>query len=574
MKYAVKDPVTSTRSSCPSTGSRKTSPFFSGVMILTFSTVLVKLIGLLYKIPMLHYLGSEGMGYFNAAYEWYALLCVISTAGLPVASSILIAEARAAGDWERIERLERLSLYVFLILGGVGSLALWLGAGVISDGLGSPDTRYALAAVAPTLLFSCIGSAYRGYFQGYEDMVPTAVSQLIEALGKLVLGLTLALYAWRRGMATPHIAAYAMWGLSLGVGISVIYLVVHRSRYANARETGAAAGIATTDKERGAVGHAPALRRLLSIAVPITVSASVLSLTKIVDMTMILRRLQTIGYDTAGANALYGNYTTMAVPIFNLIPSLISSVALALVPTLSAAIRSGDRETQKTTVRGAIRITALFSLPATLAVAIYSHPILALLFHGEMGAVREAAPLLSLLAISIFFSCLITTTNAILQACGLVRVPILSMLAGSVLKLIGAYILIGIPSLNICGAPISTFLCNAVIVGINLAVIAGRTGMLESVYDSLLRPLLVALPAVGLPALLWGGLMRGGYREIPLFLAAVPLTMVLYLILCLRWNLVGEEEVSMLPRGGAQFIDKIRRRWKRRKNENGGSTPV
>ena len=524
--------------------------FLSGVMVLTLSTVLVKLIGLFYKIPMLHYLGSEGMGYFNAAYEWYATLCVITTSGIPLASSMLIAEARAAGDAASIRRIERMTLGLFLTLGTLGTALLLLGAPAIARMIGSPDTAYALAAVAPTLFFSCLSGAYRGYFQGHQDMLPTAISQIIEALGKLILGLGFAVFAWRRGMSAPHIAAWAMLGLGIGVAISVFYLVLHRRHYAPVSQ-----GIGLESEPFGAGKRS--MRRLLSLAVPMTISSSVLCLTRLFDMTMILRRLQDVGYDTAGANALYGGYTTMAVPVFNLIPSLITSVALALVPTLSAAIEAGDRTTQKTTAQGAVRLTALLALPATLAVAIYSRTILSLLFRGEASAVQATYPLLSILSLSIFFSSLITVTNAILQAYGHVTVPIVSMLIGSLVKLIGAYLLIGFQPLNIYGAPISTFLCDSVIVGINLVMIAKHTDVLGSLRAALLRPLSISLVSVGLPATVYALLGRAGYSEIGLFLAAVPLTVALFALLGIRFGLIGEPELAMLPGGLAKRLSAL-----------------
>ncbi len=520
--------------------------FLSGVMVLTLSTVLVKLIGLFYKIPMLHYLGTEGMGYFNAAYEWYATLCVLSTAGLPLAGSMLIAEARAAHSGRAIHAVEKRMLWLFFGLGTVGSLALFFGAGAIAMLIGSPDTRYALMAVAPTLFFSCLSGAYRGYFQGYQDMLPTALSQVIEALGKLLLGLGFAIFAWKQGMGAPLIAAWAMLGLSIGVGISTLYLVLHRRNYQ--KKSGDMAEPATLKRPLG---------RLLGIAVPITVSSSVLSLTRLLDMTMILRRLQDVGYDTAAANALYGSYTTMAVPIFNLIPSLITSVALALVPALTSAIEAGDHDAQQTTARAAIRMTALLSLPASLAVAIYSRTILSLLFRGEAAAVEVAAPMLSLLAVSIFFSGLITTTNAILQAYGHVNAPIVSMLLGAAVKLLGAYVLIGLPWLHIYGAPISTFLCDGLIVGINMVLIARYTDVMESLGKALLRPLLISLIAVGAPGMVYAVLCQAGYAEIPLFLAAVPVTLLLFLVLCLRTELIGDAELAMLPHLGGKRVRRV-----------------
>jgi stage V sporulation protein B len=527
------------------------SVFLSGVLVLTLSTVLVKLIGMLYKIPMLHYLGSEGMGYFNAAYEWYATLCVIATSGLPLASSMFIARARAVGCPEAVRRVERLSLWVFAGLGGIGALALWLGAGHLATLIGSPATRYALMATAPTMLFSCLSGAYRGYFQGHKDMVPTAISQVIEALGKLILGLSFAFVARQRGLDAPRVAAWAMVGLGIGVAVSTLYLMWWRAKYLPSE------ALHAEQNEQGFDAREITLRRLLSIAIPVTLSSSVVSVTRLFDMALILRRLQHIGYDTAGANALYGCYTTMAIPLFNLIPSLITSVALALVPSLTAAVKTGDVATQVSTARTSIRMTALLSLPASLAISIYSKTILTLLFRGEEQNVALAAPMLSILAISIFFSGSITTTNAILQAYGRVKAPICSMLAGSAFKLVAAYLLIGLPSVNIYGAPISTFLCDALIVGINLYLIARHTDVLGSLKEALLRPMIVAVLAVGMPGAVFALLTRAGYPSLPLFLSAVPVTVALYALLCLGGGLIGEQEMALLPSGIAQKFSRF-----------------
>ncbi len=557
MKYSVKT-MTDNVAQTPRQPSERTPQgrvFLSGVMVLTLSTILVKVIGLFYKIPMLHYLGSEGMGYFNAAYEWYGALCVISTSGLPLASSILIAGVM--GHPKKIQKIERLSMRVFSILGVLGTLFLFFGASGIARAIGSHDTKYAIAAVAPTILFSCLSGAYRGYFQGHRDMVPTAVSQVIEAAGKLILGLIFAHIAKQRGLSSPHIAAWAMLGLSLGVAVSLLYLIAARKFYhSNVKDAHP-----MDSPELFSFRRSP-LIQLLSIAVPVTISSSVMNVTRLFDTAMILRRLQYIGYDTAAATALYGSYTTMAVPIFNLIPSLITSVALALVPTLSVAIKTGDSQTQRASTQSAIRLTAILSLPASFAVVIYSKSILALLF-GNDPEVTAAAPMLSILAVSIFFSGIITTTNAILQAYGHAGAPIFSMLIGSGVKLLGAYALIGLPGVHIYGAPISTFLCDTVIVAINFTLIAKYTDVLSSLRTALIRPLIISFVAVGIPGAFYALLVQGGFSYIRLFFAAVPVTMALYLILCLRGGLLGENELSMLPSKIALRLSKVCRIQKR-----------
>ena len=153
--------------------------FLSGVLLLTLSTVLVKVIGLIYKIPMLAYLGSEGMGYFNTAYELYALFCVISTAGLPVAMSVLIAAFEAEGNTRDAGRVFRVSLALFAGVGGVGTLLLWGLSAPFAALLGSPLSAACMRAISPTVFLICLSSAFRGYFQGRRSMLPTAISQVI-----------------------------------------------------------------------------------------------------------------------------------------------------------------------------------------------------------------------------------------------------------------------------------------------------------------------------------------------------------------------------------------------------------
>ena len=173
----------------------KTKGFMSGVLILSVSTLVVKIIGLAFKIPMLSFLGTEGMGYFNSAYEIYALLCVISTAGLPVALSMLVSQARARECASDIRKIYKSARALFLVMGILGSGLMLLFSKDIAISIGNPDSYLCILAIAPSLLFVCISSLIRGYCQGFENMFPTAISQLIEAISKLVFGIAFALFA-------------------------------------------------------------------------------------------------------------------------------------------------------------------------------------------------------------------------------------------------------------------------------------------------------------------------------------------------------------------------------------------
>jgi len=281
-----------------------------------------------------------------------------------------------------------------------------------------------------------------------------------------------------------------------------------------------------------------------------TLGASAVSFTKLIDMTMILRRLQAIGYSEAGANEAYGSYTALALSVFGLIPSLVNSVALPLIPLLASAIEQGDRARQARLIRSSYRLTALFAVPSAFGVAAFSAPVLELLFGRDQRAVELAAPLLSMLGISVFLSCMITATNAVLHAYRSVNRPILSMLAGAGIKILSAYLLIGHPAIGIRGAPISTFLCDLTVVTLNLRF-SLKSCRVDGLGELLWRPLGASAVAVGIPYLIYRLLLREGSFSPMLSPLLLGLAVLLYLPMSCLFGAVGEEELTALPKGEA-----------------------
>ena len=444
----------------------KRPSFLSGAGILTLSALIVKVIGLFYRIPLLNLLGTEGMGYFNTAYELYALFCVISTAGLPVAMSVLISALEAEGRVTEGKRVFRVSLGLFAAVGCMGTLLLWGLSSPFASLLGSPLSSACVRAIAPTVFFICLSSAFRGYFQGRRQMLPTALSQVMEACGKLFLGLAFAGLALDQGKSLPTTAAYAVMGLTVGTALSVLYLYIHKRMFDRR-----AVEISAMQEENSS--SFSVLRRLLAIAVPVTLSAGLISLTKCVDLALILRRLQNVGYTSSEATSLYGCYSTLVLPVFNILPSLTTSVALSATPALSAALQKGKEgiaELQKI-ASSALGIILTLSLPAALGLSVFAEDILSLLFRGQPIAVAQATPWLSCLGLSVPAACLITVTGAMLQASGKAQKPIISMLCGVTVKIIVAFVLLGREGWGMAGAPVSSLLCDAVILICNLIFI-------------------------------------------------------------------------------------------------------
>ena len=535
-----------------------------GVMILTPATLLAKLIGLFYKIPLLLIVGVEGMAYFLSAYHVYSLLFVLSASGLPSALSLLVSRHVASGRRGAVGRIFGVSLAVFGLIGLVGTMMLSVFAKQIAASLSMREAAFSLMAIAPALMLSAFTGAARGLFQGHHNMVPTALSEVIEAVGKLVFGITLAQLARSRGASLEGVAAAAVFGITLGVLLSALYLtlsllVVRKTLFSP---------FACPMPSRRAL-----LREILRVAFPVTLSASVMSLVSLVDTVLISSRLQAGGFAPGIANAMYSSYGNLAVPLYNLVPALLSPITLSLTPTLTAAFAGGDARGVGAAFSKALRLTSLIALPAALGLSVFAKPILSLLYAGQESAIAIAAPLLSVLAPALLPAVLIALTSAALQAANKAAVPVWSMLVGAAVKLLVQAPLLTCPTVNIMGAPISTLACNVTVLAINMAVLSRTVSFRTVPIGALLRPLLAASLAV-----LGGGV---GYfymlRYFDEALWQMPLVLLFvvafygFLALCL--GAVAREDIEELPCGDricrvlekCNILREVKKRDKRRK---------
>ena len=514
--------------------------FFSGVVVLALSTFIVKIIGLFYKIPMMAYLGAEGMGYFNSAYEIYSLFFVIATTGIPIAISIIVSENKTQKRIENIKKIFRISIITLGLLGLIGTVLMCIFHKEFASLINNDAAALSILAISPTILLICLSSAIRGYFQGNQIMVPTAISQVIEALGKLLLGLGFAIIAINKGYSMPKVTAFAVLGLTIGVAISLLYLIVYKLFYRIKCSKDELSNKVDT--------NTTILKQLFIIAIPITLSSSILSLSKVIDMTMILRRLNSIGYSQYAANEVYGSYSTMAVSIYNLPATLVTAIALPLVPLLASAINSNDYTKEKSVIATSVKLTALISLPAGLGISVFSKPILNLLFSSQTKEIEYTAPLLSLLGISIFLSSMITITNAILQAYKQVNKPIISMICGVLVKFVFAFILIGIPSINIYGAPISTFFSTVVIVAINLYFIVKNSGKVSSISNLFIKPFIATFISITIGVAFY--MLLSALLDSKLtILCVIAVVALFYVITIIKLKVIDKDEILLLPKG-------------------------
>ena len=559
----------------------KPNTFFGGAAILAVGILVVKLIGMFYKIPLLNIIGEQGSADFNNAYNIYSVLLTISTAGLPVAVSKLVSEADALGRRNQVRRTFRLALALFLILGVLSFLVMFFGseqlAGMMNDSMAAPGIR----ALAPAVI--CVGclSAFRGYAQGHGNMTPTAVSQIIEALCKLTVGLGLAYWLVGHGADASHAAAGAITGVTVGTIVALAYMLMNF--------------LITRSQEPQLADDRPdepstILKHLLMIAVPITISSSMVGIVTVIDTSLVQGQLQrallenqdtwTLYQDfvdftslkealsawqaalpdgsavsmslldqyAAQAEALrdqqaaltdlqsaslelhaalenisrtlYGNYSG-ALNIYNLPTSLMAAVTAAVIPAVSGALARHDRRGAGRITGSALRISALAACPMAVGLFVLGEPIMSLIFPNLNP--QLAGPLLSTLGLATLFVCMMLVCNSILQAHGFVSLPVIIMVAGGVVKIITNYNVVIQPTIGIYGAPMGNILCFALCMTLDLVVMS-RVIPRRPRYIQVFAKPLAASALMGLGAWAVHGLMSKLFEATGIFMSADPVT--------------------------------------------------
>lgn len=566
----------------------KKQSYLKGAVILVAANALVKIIGALFKIPLASIIQEEGMAIFSTAYNLYACMFVIATAGLPVAVSKMVSASLAQNNRAETKKIFKAALTLLTLIGLAGMLVLLLGARVFAVyAVKSPSSYLSIIAISPAIFFVALLSAFRGYFQGHSDMFPTAMSEVAEALGKLIIGLLLAYLLMPSGVVNA--AAGAVLGVTAGTFFAcVIMAVTFIVRKRNTRSDGLTAQYTSRSTKQIFI-------ELAKVSVPITIGAAVSSLTNIIDVVMIRQRLQTIPvtqeifttltefYGLSSTEAvigslmkikpseiLYGAYSGFAIPLFNLPPTIIMSLSMSVVPFISGAFAVKNHAEVKKLSESTLRITMLFSMPCAVGLSVLSQPILAAIYNNA-----RAASMLAILGYAVIFVSLVSVSTAMLQATGHVMIPVRNMAIGGVVKIVTNYIMIAIPSLNIGGAPISTNLCYFVIAALNIISVQKIMKAELSFSGFILRPVLasgimgigaylayqfsarfLAVPTLSLslnflpqtaPITPVGSAMR---LKIMIALGiAICVGALLYAVMVFVLRLVKREDVLMMPKG-------------------------
>lgn len=480
--------------------SSRIKPVIAGMSVLAITGIICKLVGVLYSIPLARILGDQGLGIFQTVFPTYNLLLTVSSAGLPVAVSNMVAHYLAKDDPRNAKHAFKTALILLTSIGTAFFILMLLTNGLLVRLVNVEEASKGFYVIAPCVAFVCVLSAFRGFIQGQQNMVPTAISQLIEQVGKVAVSLPLAMIGIRRSLADG--AAGALAGITIVEAIAMFYMIIRYNRHKSEFNT-----IQQLSNENELASGTIA-KRLLLTSIPITISACIIPLSQFVDSALMVKRMMASGLDQQTATALYGIYSGMVIRLINIPTALALAISMSLVPAISSVKALKDRHGIITQSSNGIRYAFLIGFPCAIGMSMLSKEILAFFYEGAMTVERlnTAAELLSVAALTCVLFTVVQATTSILQGLSKQSIPMYTMIAGVVCKIILNFILIGTPGINIHGGPIASIACYSIVMIFNLIFCCRHAQMRFQIKDWLFLPgisvLVMAIIVYGLQLLL------------------------------------------------------------------------
>lgn len=542
---------------------KKGKSFLREAVILTVASFAVKIIGVVFKIPLTNILG-ESIGVFTAAYSIYAMLFMLSTSGLPVAVSKMVAASNEKGRGQEAKRIALLAMIVFGIIGFLFMVALIVFAPNIASLTKHSDSALAMQIIAPSLFFICVCAAVRGYFQGLRNMYPTAISQFIEAFFKLVVGLGAAFYANYLGASVAVQAACAISGVSVGTFFAMVYILIYRKFSKKS---------VPDDSDKTVEPDGKLLKLIVLVALPVTLTAAALYFSQFLDTLIIVNCLVDSGESQKAAETLFSAYTGLSVPIYDLLPAtLVFPIATSILPAISGALAvKKNRRASGLTVQ-AIRISGIIAVPCGVFLLVTGRSCISLLYGADkwsspldMAGGKTLVPLdaasdaLVILGFAVFFISIVSTCNSLLNAYGKPHLPFIAVLCGIAVLTASEIALLYSP-LGIQGAPASSLICYCIVMLMDIFFLRKYCGVKLKPAGMFARPVLcgaisavVTYGAYRGATTLWAQLVGTSTDSRPAALVILLVSgialVVSYVVSILALRGIKEDEVRLLPMG-------------------------
>ena len=458
------------------------SKFLKGTMILTISSIIVKVIGSLNWIILSRVLGGEGIGLYQMGFPIYLMAITVSSAGVPVAISIITSEKLANKDYRGAKRVFNVSLRLLLVSGLIFSSALLFGADFLINQHIIRDARayYSIIALAPAVFFVTFLASFRGYLQGWQIMTPTATSEVVEQLVRVITMLVFA------DLFMPYGLAYAAGGASMGAGAGAFCALLVLMWFYRRLKRRLHAEIEAQDDSIPQESASHIIKRLLKLALPVSLTSLMLPIGANLDLLIVPQRLEVAGFDVRHATELFGYLTGMAVPLVNLATIFTAAMTISLVPSISESKALEHFDAIRDKIRLAFRVAMIITFPCFMGLFFLAEKVAALIYNapGAAGAIQT-------MSVGILFLGMHQISTGILQGLGKTAIPVINMILACLVKVVMSWWLTAIPFLGIKGASMATVADFAVAAIINMGFIYKYTGFTFSL-GSLLKPLLAS----------------------------------------------------------------------------------
>lgn len=581
--------------------SKKVSQSFAaGAIIMAVGMLLVRVAGAAFKIPLAYILEGIGSGYFSSAYSIYNPIYALATAGLPIAISRMVSGDMTLGRYKDVKMIHKVSIPMFVFTGLSGFILMILGSFAYVKFTNTPDSIYSIFMLAPTVVFACLISTYKGYYEGLRNMIPTAVSEIVEAVGKVVFGPTLAYAAVKCGMdeykkygtvfgkvcenetaahnaTLPWASAGAVLGITLGAVCGFIYIFI---KYKISGD-----GI-TEDELKNSEDARPKktlIKMLLNISVPIALGAIVMNLAGTIDTMLVQRRL----YDlmTTVPDVLLDMYSgfipSQAVEngtthvflngcfvymnnITMLLPTITQGLAISALPNVTASWVNGVKDKIEKNIETILKMTSVISFPIGLGMSVMAYPIMDLIYNtfgksGQVGEICIASRIMSVYAIGIIFMSISTPLCSMLQAVGRADLPLKVLTAGMIIKIGLNYVLVGIPEINVQGAGIGTLVCYLFVCMSSIILLCKETKIKFNWISVVLKPALCGLMCAAAAYSSHGFLARVINFKLATILSIAIAGMV-YILALLLSRCLSYSDLSTVP--GCKKIVKVLEKYR------------
>ena len=542
---------------------RKQQSFEYGAIILLCSTLLVKVIGAIFKIPLSNLIGDLGFGFFSSAYDLFTPIYTLAMAGLPIAISRMVAEHMAKENYRDVRKTFKVTGKIFIITGLVAMLLMLC---FTDDFVEKTDptgrTTYSIYAIVPALLVCCVTSAFRGYYEGLRNMYPTAFSDVIESLGKLILGYGFAYIVLKTTNDVAYAAAGAMFGITIGSVAAALFLFIRHKVKGD--------GITKQELDSSPTPQRTSIiiKSVVIIAVPVVFASLANSFSSLADAFFVKKHLATMMGDHAelirnmyqNSIADYNMYSATelidkeiptflygirgkAFTLYNLVPAITSVLGVSALPVLATAWTKKDKSLLKRNIESPLKLTAIISMPIGMGFVFLGDQIMGLIY-STTASVEIGGTILQIYGFAAIFAGISIPMTSMLQSVKKELFAFINIAVGAVIKVVVNYFLVSVPSINIKGAAIGTLACFAYVFIAHFITLIVATKVKPNVWKTILKPLISAL-ACGFSTVVLDLSSMGKIGTI----LEIGVAAVVYVLVLIILNTFEPEDVISLPKG-------------------------